>query len=441
MQGKQWAEKILATPIITDQTVINVALQGITDYFASLLSARQEKDVVQLKQMLLQEGGNPTSWFIGHSQSGTARQAALLNGFQAHYLDYDDVHEQVRGHPSAVILSALLASIKPTTPPLNSQRFLTAYIIGVEVMARLGEVMNPQHYNQGWHATGTLGGIAAVAAVTYLHQLDFLDQALSLAATQAAGLRLMFGSSVKPLHAGLAAQTAIQTVELLQAGLAAPTDFLDKEQGFIRVYAGSRGELDFSDWGISWRIKTPGLWFKTYAFCSAAATVADAAKLLKKTPQFCLENIEEIELIFNPKGDAALIYQQIQELAQGRFCAEYIVAKILLGEEIEQSAFVSIPVGENVQKMMAKMHRRYQTNATNTRFGEVKLRLKKGEFLSQRIVHPKGSPQNPYASSELLKKLEYALGNQQISDDLYRNIQALARGQSMQDFIEKYREI
>ena len=69
------------------------------------------------------EGGNKKAWLIGQKQLVTARQAALFNGFQAHYLDYDDVHATVRGHPSSVILSALFASIDKSIQRIDSRRF------------------------------------------------------------------------------------------------------------------------------------------------------------------------------------------------------------------------------------------------------------------------------------------------------------------------------
>jgi len=60
-----------------------------------------------------------------------------------------------------VILSALFATLSSEKSSLvNSQRFLTAYIIGVEVMARLGKAVNPAHYLKGWHSTATLGATA-----------------------------------------------------------------------------------------------------------------------------------------------------------------------------------------------------------------------------------------------------------------------------------------
>lgn len=437
MTGKQIAKLILNTSLIEDKATLSVAIKGVIDYFACSLLAKNEIEIQRLKALFAKEGGNPASYLIGQNTFATAKQAALFNAFQAHFLDYDDVQEQVRGHPSAVILSALLASIEqPRDSNIHSRRFLTAYILGVEIMARFGEHINPNHYNLGFHNTSTLGGLASVAAICYLHNYSFLDQALALVSTQASGLRLVFGTPIKAMNAGFAAQAAIQTIEILNAGLTCQADFLDNNVGFFSVY-GRNTILDFSDWGQSWRILKPGLWQKTYPFCSAAATVADAAEVLvEKIP---LEDIAEIELEFNVKGDAALIYKQPQNQQEGRFSAEYIVAKILAGEKLDVQAFSASPITPHIKQIMQKIHRIYGTETY--RYGEVKIWLKNGEYFQQRIVHPKGSPQTPYNEEAIYQKLENALQQPTLSRSFFKDIQRLRFDTNFVSLLQKYQHL
>lgn len=451
MDAKTLAQYILDTPTIQDEALLKLATQGIIDYFASSLHAKQAPEIQSLLCWFTKEGGNQSCALIGQNKKATPRQSALFNGFQAHFLDYDDVQEQVRGHPSAVILSALLASLN-TNQNIDGKRFLTAYIIGIEVMARFGEVMNPKHYHQGWHATSTLGVIASVASICYLHQYDFLDQAFALAATQSAGLRVLFGSPIKPLHAGLAAQSAIQSIELLQCGICADVDFLREDLGFMAVYSSQQSQINITNWGNTWRIQTEGLWFKTYPFCSAAATIADAAKVLQKQlenlPQLRLQDIDEVLLTFNPQGDTALLYKQITDCSQGRFSAEYIVAKILLNEPLDFQAFYPQTVSNSIEHLMAKMRRVYQDSSK--RFGEVSIKFKNVKckntvILRQRIDNPKGSPNNPYSEQELYTKLEQAMDNPTQARNFFYTVQALKRdekcGVNFQQFIQQYENL
>ena len=445
--GQQLSFLIANTPIINDPKTIECAINGVIDYFASSLQARHEVDVHRLLNWIDNEGGTAKAWLVGQKKLVTARQAALFNGFQAHCLDYDDVHSDVRGHPSAVILSALFASVQldEVQSHVDGKRFLTAYVIGIEVMARLGKSVNPKHYEKGWHTTLTLGGIAATAAICYLYNEPFLSQALTLAATQASGMRLVMGTPIKFLHAGLAAQHAIQSVEWLRVGMTAENDFLDDKLGFLAVYGQGNNNFDLSQWGVVWKIVEPGLWFKTYCFCSAAAYVADAGQLLYQHLKLNVHNISHITLFFCPaNSDAALIYNRPLLAEHGRFSAEYILALTLLGIPLNFEQFSPNPIPVQIQVLMQKMQRSYQINLTphadayNGRYVVIEIELDTGEKIRQRIDIPKGSPKNPYKQTEMLLKLTDAIKDQQKAIGLLNDIKELASGLTVNQFLERH---
>ena len=126
-----------------------------------------------------------------------------------------------------MILPALLA-LASQRPDISGGQFLDAYVTGVEMAGRLGLAAGSQHYKLGFHNTATLGTIAASAACARLVDATERQTALilGLAATQSAGLRAQFGSDVKPLHAGLAAQTAVIATQLTLAFTARQTTCL-----------------------------------------------------------------------------------------------------------------------------------------------------------------------------------------------------------------------
>ncbi|MBS9752319.1 MmgE/PrpD family protein, partial [Pseudomonas aeruginosa] len=134
-----------------------------------------------------------------------------------------------------VIIPALLSQL--TNGEAYSDRFLAAYITGVEVMARLGESIGKSHYERGWHNTGTLGAIAAVCAIGYLKQVSQkeLAKAIGFAGAQSAGMRKQFGTDMKPLQAGLAAKTAVWSIDLACSGFGGSESLLDGELGFFSL--------------------------------------------------------------------------------------------------------------------------------------------------------------------------------------------------------------
>ena len=292
----------------------DAALAGLTDLLASSLAGRDHPDVARLRGTLTPVGSGVA--VPGQPGGFAPADAALLGGFQAHVLDLDDAHADVRGHPSAVLLPALLALADDATP---GEEFLAAYVVGVEVMARLGRLAGRAHHAAGWHPTGTLGGIAAaVAGARLLAGSDgretgvpagavsplgtagavtgdaaafdaaaLAETAASLAASTAAGTRAQFGSAAKPLHAGLAAAAGVRAVTWARAGLAGNPNALFAPDGPARAMS-----FDVTDpaeaaegltlgWGRRWAIVDPGLWVKRYPFCSAGMAVHEAAETVE----------------------------------------------------------------------------------------------------------------------------------------------------------------
>ena len=126
--------------------------------------------------------------------------AALMNGITSHTFDFDDTHLKTVIHPSGPVASALLALAE--RKPVSGDDFLHAFIVGVEVECRIGNAVYPDHYDVGWHITGTAGVFGAAAAAGRLLGLNEQQMvwALGIAATQSSGLREMFGTMCKPFH-------------------------------------------------------------------------------------------------------------------------------------------------------------------------------------------------------------------------------------------------
>ena len=82
-----------------------------------------------------------------------------------------------------------------------------AFVVGVEIEAKLGRAMNPGQYEVGWHATSTLGVFGAAAAAARILGLsaERIAHALAIAASMASGIKANFGTDGKPWHAGHAA--------------------------------------------------------------------------------------------------------------------------------------------------------------------------------------------------------------------------------------------
>jgi 2-methylcitrate dehydratase PrpD len=215
-----------------------LARQCVLDYVACTLAGSKEDLTGILLAEMEEAGGTPLATIIGHGARLPVLSAALVNGAASHALDFDDVNLSMTGHPSVVLLSALLALAEERGS--SGRDVLTAFVAGYELQCRLGLLLAPGHYNVlGFHATGTLGSFGAAAACAHLLQLDAgqFATALGIAGTQAAGLKSMFGTMCKPLHAGKAAYHGLLAARLARRGFTSRADVVECPQGFARTHS------------------------------------------------------------------------------------------------------------------------------------------------------------------------------------------------------------
>lgn len=179
--------------------------------------------------------GPAQSSLLGRGERLDVPHAALVNGISSHVLDYDDTHLKTIIHPAGPVASAILAVAEHR--PVDGRRFLEALITGVEVECRIGNSVYPDHYDRGWHITGTAGVFGAAAAVARLLDLDVqrTSWALGIAATQASGLREMFGTMCKSFHPGRAAQNGLMAAVLAEAGFDSSERAIEAPRGFANV--------------------------------------------------------------------------------------------------------------------------------------------------------------------------------------------------------------
>ncbi|MBY0138238.1 MmgE/PrpD family protein [Paracoccus yeei] len=179
--------------------------------------------------------GEATSGVLGRAERFDALHAALLNGITSHVLDYDDTHLKTIVHPAGPVASALVALSE--RQQISGSDLLTALIIGVEVECRIANAVYPQHYDRGWHITGTAGVFGAAAAIGRILHLNKTEMAwaLGLAATQSSGLREMFGTMTKSFHPGRAAQNGMFSAFMAKAGFDSSLHGIEAPRGFARV--------------------------------------------------------------------------------------------------------------------------------------------------------------------------------------------------------------
>ena len=160
---------------------------------------------------------------------------SLVNGISSHVFDFDDTHLRTVIHPAGPVASALLAYAGHQ--PISGPDFLNALVLGIEVECRIGNAVFPEHYDAGWHITGSTGSFGAAAAIGRVLGLDAekMTWALGIAASQPVGLREMFGSMTKSFHPGRAAHNGMTAALLAARGYTSSMQALEARRGWLNV--------------------------------------------------------------------------------------------------------------------------------------------------------------------------------------------------------------
>jgi len=203
-------------------------------------------------------GGDCT--VIGSRRKLPPALAALSNAALGHLLDFDDIHDVARLHPTTVTLPSALAAADLVGARLDA--VAKAVAIGNDLMCRLGVTFAPQGTGAGsdWFLTQLFGyfGSALSASLVLGASESEVASALGLAYMQAAGGKeaaFGVGSTARAIYPGFAAMGGMQAALLAHAGIAGPESAFDGEAGLFRIYLGgnpslaARGRLlDASDW-------------------------------------------------------------------------------------------------------------------------------------------------------------------------------------------------
>jgi len=236
----------------------------------------------------------PQASIAGRAEKVDIASAALVNGITSHTFDFDDTHLKTIIHPAGPVASALLALAEHTGA--SGRQLIDALVLGIDVACRAGNMVYPEHYDRGWHITGTTGVLGAAAGCARLLGLnaDQTQMALGIAASQPVGLREQFGTMTKPFHPGAAARAGLMSALLAQQGFTASLKALEAPRGFAQVVSTKQAWNEITD-ELGQRFEISFNSYKPFACGIVIHPSIDACVQLREQG-VSAEQIERIEL-------------------------------------------------------------------------------------------------------------------------------------------------
>lgn len=294
-----WAVQLKPTTL--PDSVKQAASNSLYNYIGCAIGGSNHPTVTRAYAALSPLFGAPTATIFGRDNDPRTdmQHACLLNGIASHVHDYDDTHLATIIHPTGPVASAALAYAEHKGNVAGAD-FLCAIVAGIEASCKLGLAVWPEHYDIGWHITGTTGSIGAAVAVGKLMKLneDQMAHAIGISSVQVTGLREMFGSDTKSFHPGRAAQNGLLAALCAEQGFTSSLQALEAKRGWANVVAGGgtpQLQRYMAELGETWEIESNA--FKPFPCGIVCHPAIDACIQLHQEIQSSGQKIEDIESV------------------------------------------------------------------------------------------------------------------------------------------------
>jgi 2-methylcitrate dehydratase PrpD len=340
---------------------------------------------------------------FGRSERFDIMNAAFINGVSSHIFDYDDTHLKTIIHPAGPVASAIIAISE--MQPVSGKDFLNALVLGVETECRIGNAVYPNHYDVGWHITGTAGVFGSAAAAGKLLGLNEQQMiwALGLAASQPVGLRESFGSMNKSFNPGRAASNGIFAAILAAKNYTSSDGMIEAKRGWANAISTKQDYAEITE-GLGQRYEAALNTYKPFACGIVLHPLIDAAIQLKDENKLTPGMIKQVDVKVHPLVLELTGKKTPKEGLEGKFSVYHAVAIAFLegagGEKQFSDRAVQDPKTIALrQKVMPVVDSGIKPEQV-----EMSVELNDGRVLKKRIEHAIGSLEKPMSDADLERK-------------------------------------
>ena len=401
--------------------VIERAKLNILDGVGIGLAASTYEFAARTARGLLDIGEPGDSPLLGRPERLNLRDAMLLNGVLVHGLDYDDTHGDSVCHCTASALPLVLGVGHARRA--SGREVLAAYLIALELDARIGRVAHGTLQKRGWHPTGIVGAFGCAAAAGRLLGADAnaVAHALGITLSMASG-NLEFladGAWTKRLHPGWAAVSGHTAACLARAGFVGPSEPFEGRFGLYRMLLGADVAIDHDEilggLGAQWAVFDNG--FKPYPACHFLHAFIDCAIEARRDPLLeagdCAQ-IESVDALIHP-DEVAIVCEPLtaklgpRNAYDAQFSLYYAIAAALLRgrfglAELDDDALAD----QAIRALAARV--RYRPDPTSaypqSYSGALEIVLRDGRRLERRQQVNRGAAGNPIAPADVVAKYE-----------------------------------
>lgn len=380
---------------------------AIADWVSVALSGADEESVEILVSVMRSQAENGTSTLIGRRERTSSLWASLINGTASHSQDFDDVHDFLSMHSTVPVCSSAFTAAELVHA--DGAALINAVFNGMQLMAGIASAIMPEHYQNFWHATATIGIFGSVAACGNLLQLTpgQMCHAFGIAASKSGGIQANFGSMTKPMQPAQASRNGIEAVLLAKEGFTSNDNIF--ESNYLSMLS-ARVDLDKILPRLEGTLSVHELRYKRFP-CGAPthSAILNSFSLVKEYG-FTAEEIDRVVLEPYPRAIRLAGTSHPDTGLAGKFSLPFCAAAAIVTGRITTKTFsdevLHMPA---IQELLDKIELIPNESYNTSRGGKATFYLKDGRVLNH-DVHPLGKKVDPLAQQKdvLEKYLEIA---------------------------------
>jgi 2-methylcitrate dehydratase PrpD len=399
----------LARYVVTasyDDLPANVRKEGVRtllNWVGVAIGGSRHQAVESAVAALAPFSGPQQASLFGRRERFDIMNAAFINGVSSHIFDYDDTHLKSAIHPAGPVASSILALSE--MQPVSGKDFLNALVLGVETECRIGNSVYPNHYDAGWHITGTAGVFGSAVAVGKLLKLSEQQMvwAIGLAASQPVGLRESFGSMNKSFNPGRAASDGIFAAMLASKNFTSSDGMLEAKRGWANTVSTKQDYNEILG-DLGKRYETLLNTYKPFACGIVVHPAIDAAIQLRNENKLTADQIDHIDLKVHPLVLELTGKKTPREGLEGKFSIYHAVAVALVEGAGGEKQFSDRAVNDPVIVALRGKVNPVVTPGIKPEQVDITIVLKDGRQLHRYIEHALGSVEVPMTDKQLEAK-------------------------------------
>ncbi len=345
-----------------------------------------------------------------------AASVALVNATMGHSRELDINDDRIAYKSSITVIPAALA-VAEKVGKISGKDFITAICLGVDFGIRLGLATNPKPVHARAIALGPFAAAAACGKILGLDE-NGLHNALGIAFCRStvSGNSTVAPSLTKRLGVGFASQSGVIAALLAAAGFPAAGEAFQGAAGFFQTFYRQEGDYDalLDQLGSRFEIVLVGP--KPFPSCRYTHCAVTGVLDLVRKHAIKARDIDEVRVRIGERDmrsvggwteDEKKKKHRPEGVVDAQFSIPYTVAATLVSGGLSLEQFTDAELrSDEILDLAARVKTiltpEFDHGPMDVKPQVVEIVMRDGKVLSEKIVYPKGNPNNPVTSEELV---------------------------------------